>query len=338
MKVRQLLIGTALALSLPLAAQAATDGLYLGGAAGVNFATDAKSKPAGNASDTIRYEAGPAGALSLGYGFGNGFRAELEGSVRSNDIKNLKNGTVASPSGSTTTWGLLVNGLYDFNTGTAFTPYLGAGVGLGIVQGKLTGNGTTLYDNSDTQFAYQGIAGVSYAVNQNLALTVDYRYLGTTDAKFKGSNGNPDTTVANGNHTILAGLRWTFNAPAPVPPEVVKASPVVPADYLVFFDWDKTDITKEARKIISDAATAAGITKPITILVTGHTDTSGSPAYNQKLSERRAAAVKAELVLRGVNPALINTVGRGESELLVPTAQGVREPSNRRAQIVLKVG
>ena len=72
--------------------------------------------------------------------------------------------------------------------------------------------------------------------------------------------------------------------------------------------------------------------------MTGHTDTSGSPAYNQKLSDRRADAVKTELVQLGVNPALIRTIGKGESELLVPTAADVREPSNRRSQIALKVG
>ena len=335
MKIRHLLVGTALALSLPVAAQAGTDGFYVGGAAGVNFATDSKvSSPALN--DTVKFDTGAAGALSVGYGYGNGIRAEFEASLRSNGINGVKNNTVTNAGGSVRNWGLLINGLYDFNTGTALTPYLGAGVGLGIVDAKLTGSNITQYSGTDTQFAYQGIAGVSYALNQNLSLTADYRYYATTDAKF--SYNGTTYKAANGNHTILAGLRWTFGAPAPVPAEPVKASPVVTPDYLVFFDWDKTDITKEARKIISDAATAAGITKPVTIVVTGHTDTSGSPAYNQKLSERRAAAVKQELILRGVNPALINTLGKGESELLVPTAQGVREPSNRRAQIVLKIG
>ena len=335
MKLRQLLIGTALALSLPLAAQAGTSGLYVGGAAGVNFATDSKVSSSA-LNDKLQFDTGAAGALSLGYGYGNGIRTELEASLRSNGIKGVKNNSLTGAGGTVRNWGLMINGLYDIDTGTAFTPYIGAGAGLGIVDAKLTASNVTQYSGTDTQFAYQGIAGVSYALSQNLSLTADYRYYATTDAKF--SNAGTSYKATNGNHTILAGLRWTFGS-VPVPmAEPVKASPVVPADYLVFFDWNKTDITKEASKIISDAANAAGITKPITILVTGHTDTSGSPAYNQKLSEQRAAAVKAELVQRGVNPALITTVGKGENELLVPTAQGVREPSNRRAQIVLKIG
>ncbi len=337
MNVRHLLIGTALALSLPLAAQAGNEGLYVGGAAGVNFATDAKVK-SGTGSDTIKYDMGPVGALSVGYGYGNGFRTEFEGSLRSNGINGLKNSTLASPSGSSRTWALMVNGLYDIDTGTPFTPYVGVGVGLGIVDAKLDGAVTTQYNDSSNQFAYQGIAGLSYALDRNLSLTADYRYFRTTDAKYSGNGTN--WSVANGNHSILAGLRWTFgSSPAPMPePVQVRAAPLVDADYLVFFDWNKTDITRDADKIIGDAAAKAGATKPIAIVVTGHTDTSGTAGYNQALSERRAAAVKADLIRRGVSPSLIRTIGKGESELLVPTAPGVREPSNRRAQIVLKVG
>jgi len=120
-------------------------------------------------------------------------------------------------------------------------------------------------------------------------------------------------------------------------PKATQAAPAATAqtDFLVFFDWNKSSITKEARKIISDAAAAYGKQKAVRIDVVGHTDTSGSPRYNQKLSERRAGAVRDELVLRGIAPAAITTVGRGETELLVPTRDGVREPSNRRAQIVI---
>ena len=218
MKVRNLLLGAALALSAPLtaaqAANTATNGLYLGGAAGANFATDSKVKPSGGTPDTAKFDTGGAGSLSVGYGFGNGFRAELEASYRNADVKSLKNNNFAVVKGSTDTWGVLVNGFYDINTGTRLTPYIGAGVGVAVVNGKLSGDGTTLYNSSDTQFAYQGIAGVSYALTGNLALTADYRYLGTTDTTFKGGAGVSSVKASNGNHTILAGVRWTFDAPA----------------------------------------------------------------------------------------------------------------------------
>ena len=70
------------------------------------------------------------------------------------------------------------------------------------------------------------------------------------------------------------------------------------------------------------------------IVVTGHTDTVGSVLYNQKLSDRRAAAVKAELQSLGVDSNVIVATGVGKNGLLVPTANGVREAQNRRAEIV----
>lgn len=109
-----------------------------------------------------------------------------------------------------------------------------------------------------------------------------------------------------------------------------------PDTYLVFFDWNKSDLTSEALGIIRTAAANAkkGGGK---VEVTGYADTSGAPDYNQRLSVRRAAAVKAALVKEGIAAKNITTAGKGETELLVPTPDGVREPQNRRAKIVIRV-
>ncbi|MBI3505515.1 MAG: OmpA family protein, partial [Proteobacteria bacterium] len=95
-------------------------------------------------------------------------------------------------------------------------------------------------------------------------------------------------------------------------------------------------LTPEASRIIQQAATTAKQGSVTRITATGHTDTSGSTQYNQRLSERRAAAVQAELVRQGIPANQIVTIGRGESELRVRTADGVREPQNRRVEIVLQ--
>jgi outer membrane protein OmpA-like peptidoglycan-associated protein len=76
----------------------------------------------------------------------------------------------------------------------------------------------------------------------------------------------------------------------------------------------------------------------VKVIVTGHTDTVGSASYNQPLSERRAAAVKAQMISDGLNEADIATVGKGFADPLVPTGPGVREPQNRRAVIDLGGG
>jgi len=117
-------------------------------------------------------------------------------------------------------------------------------------------------------------------------------------------------------------------APAPVA--------MAPGDYLVFFDWNKANITPEAASILDKVAADAKKMAGAKIVATGYTDLSGSADYNLGLSERRAEAVKADLVTMGVPAANITTIGRGEADPLVPTADGVREPQNRRVQIQFK--
>jgi outer membrane protein OmpA-like peptidoglycan-associated protein len=105
--------------------------------------------------------------------------------------------------------------------------------------------------------------------------------------------------------------------------------------YLVFFDWDRADLTDRARQIVAEAAQASPHVQTTRIEVNGYTDLSGTPAYNQKLSVRRAQQVQNELVRDGVAPGEISIHGYGESNPLVPTAPGVREPQNRRVEIIL---
>ncbi len=103
-----------------------------------------------------------------------------------------------------------VNGLYDINTGTQFTPYVGAGVGFvnaSLSGARLAGSPIGTYNGSDTGFAYQAIAGVSYAVTPRLSLTVDYRYV-ATDATVK--SGGTRWDVENANHIFTTGFRWAF--------------------------------------------------------------------------------------------------------------------------------
>jgi hypothetical protein len=112
------------------------------------------------------------------------------------------------------------------------------------------------------------------------------------------------------------------------------AAAMTPHSYLVFFDFDKSDLTPEAVKIVDQAAADIAAGKPTSIEVTGYTDTVGSDAYNLRLSKRRALAVQAELTRQGVPGSEIAIVAKGKHDLLVPTADGVKEPQNRRASIV----
>jgi outer membrane protein OmpA-like peptidoglycan-associated protein len=101
----------------------------------------------------------------------------------------------------------------------------------------------------------------------------------------------------------------------------------------VFFDWDKDTVTREGQQIIQQAADAYKSGAPVQVQVTGYTDRSGSPQYNQRLSERRANNVARALSALGVPQNQMLVSGRGENDNRVPTGDGVREPQNRRVEI-----
>ncbi len=116
--------------------------------------------------------------------------------------------------------------------------------------------------------------------------------------------------------------------PAPPPP------PPPEHNFTVFFDWDRANITPEAQQIIEAAAGTFKSEPPVPVQVIGHTDTSGSAAYNQKLSVRRADAVAGALTQAGVPQTAMTVTGVGQNDLKVPTPDGVREPQNRRTEII----
>ena len=109
-----------------------------------------------------------------------------------------------------------------------------------------------------------------------------------------------------------------------------------PEQFVIFFGFDKCNITAEADAVLSEAASAAKTTGAASIRIVGHTDTMGSNAYNEKLSNCRADAARSGLVSKGVEAGSISSSGRGETELLVKTGDNVKEPQNRRATIDLQ--
>lgn len=110
-----------------------------------------------------------------------------------------------------------------------------------------------------------------------------------------------------------------------------------PGKYLVFFPWNKATLSADDQRIVAQAAEEFRTTGSARIEVTGFTDTSGSPAYNLGLSERRAQLVAAELERLGVPATDLVVTGRGQEDLRVPTADNVREAGNRRVEIVFDV-
>jgi OOP family OmpA-OmpF porin len=118
--------------------------------------------------------------------------------------------------------------------------------------------------------------------------------------------------------------------PAPPPPPEVQRS------YIVFFDWDSSDLTPEALEVLRTAARNAGKIRLAVVRVTGHADRSGPDQYNMGLSMRRAAAVREEFYRQGIIKGGVSVYAKGETDPLVATPDGVREPQNRRVEIILR--
>jgi iron complex outermembrane receptor protein len=199
---------------------------------------------------------------------------------------------------------------------------------------------------------------------ENINLRVDWKNImgNTIDAAFFMTNVTDNTHVIGGfpiyaqlgftslvyNEPQMYGftLKYRFGGPseepeatpAPYTPPPAQAVAPAPKSYLVFFDFNKSDLTSQAQQIVDQAASNAGPAKVTRLTVTGHTDTVGSDAYNMRLSRRRAESVAARLEKDGIPSSEIEIVAKGKRDLLVPTADGVREPQNRRVQIVYDGG
>ena len=374
MQFRTALLATTLLTVPGIAAAQPVSGLYIAGGIGANWLQETDLTSSGQLSNAltqagrtttgdISFEWGYVGVISLGWGFGNGLRTEVEGNYRVNDVDDISGfGGTTNASGTAISYGVMANVFYDFdfNTfgiptgGINIQPYVGAGIGyvwreFDDLRASVLG-GEIRTDGSDGRFAYQFIAGVGFPLHQyapGLTLTAEYRFLGTLEHKYDTTSGGGAFTISRGttesenyNHSLLIGLRYAFNPPAPPPPPMAAPAPAVaPAPartYLVFFDFDRADLTERARQIIADAAQASTRVQTTRIEVAGHADRAGNPQYNQRLSERRAAAVAAELERRGVPRSAMVIQGFGEERPLVPTADGVREPQNRRVEIILR--
>jgi OOP family OmpA-OmpF porin len=330
------------------------DGIYVGGNVGVHKPQNSSMSRSGQ-STSVKIGTGIAGTAAVGYGFGNGLRTELELGQRAGSVS----GTTGTTSGRLDVTSLMGNVLYDIATGGAVIPYLGVGAGGARVRAKDIGPdlGNATISGSDNVFAYQGIAGLDFRIDDNMALGASYRYFATQSASISSSAGDK-ASVPYRDHSILFGIRYAFNptlavpaaapaaiaqpvvVPAPAPaapaPPLAAATVVGPRAFTVFFDFNKSNISDDANRVLVQAAESAKTGAFTRIRATGHTDTVGTPRYNMALSIRRANAVRDVLVREGIPATQIVVIGRGETQLLVPTPDQVNEPRNRRVEIVIE--
>ena len=356
MTLRNALLAAAM-VAMPFAAQAQpVSGLYVEGGLGINFLQQENISASGALSGNgqVSNKLGPTGVIGLGWGFGNGFRAEIEGNYMANKAYSASgfNGGITNAGGWEQKFGGMLNGYYDFTSISPWiVPFVGAGIGYeGVSLHGGTGYGPagsyTLSNDTKSTFGVEGMLGAAFPIAQapGLAITAEYRFLAAigdrsyTYTTNTGATGSA-TFSRDYNHALLIGFRYAFGAapaPSPAPAPMAAPAPAPARSYLVFFDWDKATLTARAQQIIREAADNSTKVQYTRIEVNGYTDTSGTPQYNQGLSVRRAQAVAAELVKDGVPKNAISIQGFGETQLLVPTGPGVREPQNRRVEIIIR--
>jgi opacity protein-like surface antigen len=335
MGFKKLLVGTAAAAALIAGATAASaaperHGWYTNFEAGWVHLNDT-GLPGVAGFQAIEYQSGWGALLGFGHSFDNHIRLEFEGGYRNNDADETNN--VPAIDGEFTEYTAMLNLIYDAPIASRWL--LNLGVGGGIDVGRYDDRFGR--EDTDTQGAIQGILGLTHRLSDHWDMTLTYRYLWVEDMEYTIGGVRTDMEVTK--HNVMFGFRYGYDDP-PAPPapvaEVPPAPPPAPKQFIIFFGFNKCNITAEADAVLSEAASAAKSSGSASVRIVGHTDTVGSSAYNQKLSECRADAAKANLVGKGVADGAISTSGKGEAELMVQTGDGVKEPQNRRATVDLQ--
>ncbi|MGH7075548.1 MAG: OmpA family protein [Stellaceae bacterium] len=294
----------------------------------------------------LNYNPSPAGGLfggHIGYDwqFGN-IVAGIEGDAEGADVSQSVNRT-AFPS-------------FHMNTDMDFDASVRGRLGLALDRFMVYGTGGVAFGDLDNKYVYLGhpysqsgiqtgwTAGVGfdYALTPNWLVGAEYRYTDLGDQTITPAAGISSRESYNFN-AIRLRVSYRFGAPPPPPPPMAPmpaaapapAPPPPPRTFLVFFGFDRYNLTADARKTLEAAAFTfrkSGIAK---INVSGYTDLAGTQAYNLRLSHRRAEAVSAYLARRGVPRRVMVVRWFGKEHPRVPTPNGVREPQNRRVEIVM---
>ena len=314
-----------------------------------------------------------AGFARLGYQFNNHWRVELEGGYRPGDIESVRGGTTqavlglctagvvrtaaapncGAPDGKIESWTAILNGIYDFDTGWVIDPFIGAGIGVNHVNMRVDGQFSNVtgvvtgvaganpafqnlhIDDSATVFAWQVLGGFSWKATDRLNADLTYRFLSGSQGQFESvGTGALQPGTFQGKYrdsSLTLGLRYSFAAPPPPPPPPPPA--YTAKQFIVYFPFDQYILTPEAQAVVQEAANYASAGHATKVVVVGHTDTSGSSAYNVRLSERRAKAVADALVGMGVAQTALSVDWKGETMPAVATGDGVKEPLNRRSTI-----
>ncbi len=305
----------------------------------------------------------------VGYDFG-GFRLESEVSYRQADVTGFNSTGSVLPSGSGATLqrggsyavagdasalSFMVNGLLDFGDDDGIQGFVGGGVGVARVDVQTVFAAPAFLDDSDTGFAWQALAGVRAPISDHWDVGLKYRFFNADKVNLVDRLGRGVDTRFR-SHSIMGSLIYNFGgtpepvevvAPPPPPPYVAPPAPPPPpppapvcntGPYIVFFDWDKSNLRPDAASVLDNAVAQYSNCGSAKVMLAGHADKSGTAKYNVGLSQRRNDTVRSYLESKGVAGGAISTEAFGETAPLVQTADGEREPQNRRVEVTYGPG
>ena len=267
-------------------------------------------------------------------------------------------------------WSFMVNGYYDFNKGGSWEPYVGAGIGAAELlvsnSGQVANVIDTFFDPAEVVsfsnyrisdnnwgFAWQLMAGVAFRATDQLMIDVGYRYhqvdsvdidgVVFEDPVFDLAQEFFSSSIDYHQSAVLVGLRWQFTAPEPPPPPYTPPPPPPPPppaacptqDFVVYFEWDRSNLNQAALDTIDQAVNQRASVQSrrragrrphrhvrLRGLQCGAFGAAGFGGARRARGARRSAGA-------------IRTEARGETDLAKPTPDGVREPLNRRTAVTI---
>lgn len=369
--MRKTAIAVALATSALASPALARDGtFYVGVEGGAMIVEDFDLDVTGPRDASVDSDYGYDFDAIVGYDFGV-FRIEAEGGYREADAdefiapqgfaqtlgRSVRAGNFDGVAGRASNLSFMLNGLLDFGSDDGINGYIGGGAGVARTKIRLAVDPAigSFINDSDTGFAYQGIAGVRAPLTRNIDAGIKYRFLTQPNVDLI-SRASQGVETRWRSHSLLGSLIFNFARPevpvvlppvvappvfVPPPPAVVQPPVVTPCNtgpYIVFFELNKSDITPAAASVLDNAIASYRNCGNARVMLAGHTDRSASVRYNLALSQRRNASVQSYMSGRGIPSSTIATEAFGESRPRVPTADGVREPQNRRVEITYGPG
>ena len=145
-----------------------------------------------------------------------------------------------------------------------------------------------------------------------------------------------DATIVNANQAPAPAMHLSDDDVRRIFGDVLSALPPAPQRFTLYFRFESDELTEDSRSMFSDILQAIKDHPVPELLIVGHTDTTGASAANFDLGRKRAEMVRVALIDAGIDAAAMRVTSHGESDLLVPTADDIFEPRNRRVDISVR--